>query len=133
MDSRPKISTVEIVFITPLFVLTDVIGVILGLMGLDDIFILDIIRTIPSQTYLWLKGVRGTQMLIANLLEAIPYVGALPLATIGWLVTVWIDHHPKGIAAKAVQTTAKVAPVAKSGVGKGIAGNQPPIKMPSTT
>ena len=115
MEAQPKISVVEIVFITPLFVLTDAIGVVLGLMGMDDIFILDIVRTIPSQTYLWLKGVRGTHMLIANLAEAVPYLGALPLATVGWLATVWIDRKPEGVAAKAVQKTAKVAPIGKDG------------------
>ena len=93
--SKPKISLVEIVFITPLFMLNDAIGVVLLLFGLDDFFILDIIRFPLSQVYLRLKGVRGTVMLITNILETIPYIGALPNATIGWLITCWIDHHPK--------------------------------------
>lgn len=95
MENQPKISTTEIVFITPLFILDDIIGIILLLVGLDDFFIMDIIRFPLSQFYLRLKGIKGTSMLIANILETIPYVGALPNATIGWLIVIWLDRHPK--------------------------------------
>lgn len=95
MENEPKISQTEIALITPLFLLNDIIGVVLALVGLDDFFILDIIRFPLSQFYLTMKGIKGTSMLIGNILEVIPYVGALPNATIVWLITIYLDRHPK--------------------------------------
>ncbi len=113
MSPEPKISLPEIVYITPLFLLTDIIGIILVIFALDDFFILDIIRFPLSQLYLKIKGVKGTATLVANILECIPYVGALPNATIGWLITVWLDHHP-AMAAPLEKAAAAIKPGAKT-------------------
>jgi len=126
----PKISTVEIVFITPLFLINDIIGIILILAGLDDIFILDIIRILPSQAYLWFKGLRGTYMMTANIIEIIPYVGALPAATVGWLATVWLDRHPESAVTKTVQTVARAIPASKGGKGIAAPSAKPIASMP---
>jgi len=94
MEHEPKISLTEIFFITPLFLICDIIGIVLVCFGLDDFFLLDIIRFPLSQVYLYFKGLKGTVTLIGNILETIPYVGALPISTTAWLITVWIDHNP---------------------------------------
>lgn len=95
MEQEPKISIVEIVYITPLYVISDIIGIILLMFGLDDFGLIDIIRFPVSQIYLRMKGVKGTATLIGNILEVIPYIGALPNATVMWFITIWLDRHPK--------------------------------------
>lgn len=108
MDQEPKISITEIVFITPLFVLFDSIGIALVSFGIDDFFLLDIIRFPVSQIYLRMKGVKGTTTLVGNILESIPYVGALPISTICWLITVYLDRNPESIAAKGIEMAGKM-------------------------
>lgn len=97
-EQRPKFSLTEIIFITPFFLITDTIGIILVIFALDDFALIDIVQFPLSQIYLRMKGVKGTYMLVTNILETIPYVSALPNATIGWLITVWLDSHPKAAA-----------------------------------
>lgn len=92
---EPKISTVEILFITPFFIITDLIGIFLIFLALDDFGLIDIVQFPVSQIYLWFKGVRGTTMFIGNILETLPYIGALPNASIAWIITVWLDRNPK--------------------------------------
>lgn len=92
---QPKISLPEIVFITPFFIITDGIGILLAFFGLDDFGLIDIFQFPVSQIYLRMKGVKGTAMLVGNILETFPYVGGLPNETIAWLITVWLDRHPK--------------------------------------
>ena len=104
----PKISITEIVLITPYYLLSDAIGVALILIGIDDFFILDIIRFPVSQIYLRMKGVAGTATLVSNLLETLPYIGALPIASIGWFVTIYLDRHPESIAAKGVEAAGRM-------------------------
>jgi hypothetical protein len=104
---QPKISIPEAVLLTEVFVLFDAIEIVLNLFGLDDFFLLDIIRFPFSQLYMYFKGLKGTTMLIGNILETIPYVGALPNATIVWLIVVWLDRNPQ--IAEKVQTATKIA------------------------
>jgi len=110
-DHKPKFSLPEIILVSPFFIINDVVGIILIIFGLDDFFILDVLRFPLSQIYLRIKGVRGSYMLIGNILEAIPYIGALPNATICWFITVWLANHPETTARlqKAAQLSKKEA------------------------
>ena len=103
---EPKISLVEIIFITQYVVLIDAVEILLPFFGLDDFWILDLLA-LPVIGYLYLKGVNATRSTVAFLLELIPYVGDLPLLTIGFLATVYLDRNPKLEAAVKGVATAK--------------------------
>ena len=64
------------------------------------------------------------RMFINWIVELIPWVGALPLLTIGWILTVWADRHPTGTLAKAAalaSTAQGKAALAKGGAAtKGV-------------
>ena len=107
MEYQPKISVPEIVFLTMIFGIFDVIGIVLVLFLLDDFFLLDIIRFPFSQLYMQFKGLKGSAMWIGNILETIPYIGALPNATVVWLIIVWMDRNPK--IGEKVQAITKIA------------------------
>ena len=95
MKPEPKISIPE--GIIGIFVLLIADGVELALLfaGLDDFWISDAIAFPLTQLYLRMKGLKGTASLVANILELIPYVGWLPLRTIGFVIVLYMDHHPK--------------------------------------
>jgi hypothetical protein len=115
---EPKISLPEAIFVGLLFfVLPDAVEFILIFFGLDDFWISDAIAFPGSQIYLKMKGVKGVYTLAANLAETLPYVGWLPMRTIGFGVTLWLDHHPK---AEAVLRAA--APIATKGTATSIKG-----------
>ena len=101
----PKLTTVDIVLVGSLVVLADTVELLLLFFGLDDFFISDAIAFPATQIYLRYKGAKGTYSLIANCLEVIPYVGDLPLRTIGFGFTVYFDRHPKvaAVVTKAAQ------------------------------
>lgn len=93
---EPKISLPEILIVGPLFfVIPDLIEIALIFFGLDDFGIVDIYSFFTSQIYLYLKGVKPTYALITNCLELIPYIGWLPMRTVGFSITVFVDRHPK--------------------------------------
>lgn len=117
MDNQPKISIVEAFLLTSYIALTDVIGLILVLFGLDDFFIIDVLTFPVTQFYFRIKGIKGNYDLIANLAEIIPYVGALPIRTVGVLLVIWIDRHPRGAIAQVTEKAAQKIPVkGKTGV-----------------
>ncbi|TSC95819.1 MAG: hypothetical protein Athens101426_590 [Parcubacteria group bacterium Athens1014_26] len=98
-NHEPKISTVEIVFITPLFLLADGIEFLITLSGMVFLnWFVSAIRFPISQIYFRMKGVKGTSMLISSILELIPFFNGLPISTIGWIITIWLDRHPKAEA-----------------------------------
>lgn len=107
-EYQPKISFVEIIILTQIFMIFDAIGMVLILFGLDDFFILDALRFPFSQFYIYMKGLKGGATLVGNLLETIPYIGALPNSTVCWLITVYMDRNPKSFAAKIVQKTGSI-------------------------
>ena len=123
---EPKVDLVIGLFIGIILVIADIIDFFIPLAG----DVLDILVGIPVQIYAFFAGIRGTFILISNLAEAIPIVQMLPTRTIAWIITVWIDHHPKleavtelaggvesGGAAGAAGEAAKGAAVAAGGVG----------------
>lgn len=100
---QPKISLPEVIFVgTLLFVVPDTLEIVFALVGVDDFGVSDVIFFPAAQFYLRMKGVRGSYSLVTGGLEVIPYVGALPLRTIGFLITAWLDHHPRAAGAVAL-------------------------------
>lgn len=106
-----KFSTPEIIFVTGIYLFLDAIGVILLLFGLDDFFILDALRFPLSKIYLKLKGVNGTADTVANLLEMVPYLGALPISTLGWITTVVLTKRAESAGLKNEEPTEETQPL----------------------
>ncbi len=92
---EPKISGVEATLLIIVAVVADLIGLIP---------IVNIIGTLISlaitQAYFRIKGVKATASLVAQLIDLIPVLSILPATTTGVAIVLWIDRHPKGIAAK---------------------------------
>lgn len=108
---EPKISLPEIIFGTMFFGIFDAIELIIVFFGLDDFWIFDTICLSVGTFYLTMKGVAVRYDVTLKLLEFIPYFGALPLKTIGFLATVYIDRYPKlaAVASKAAGATGVAA------------------------
>lgn len=91
LENQPKILLAEALIVGPLFfIIPDLIELTLLFFGLDDFWLSDMYSFATSQIYLRLKGIKTTYTLITNVLEMIPYVGALPLRTIGFIITYYI-------------------------------------------
>ena len=114
-EHQPKISLPEVLLIGMLFMLFDGIEIFLVFFGLDDFWIIDAI-TATIFFYLFMKGIPPMTQLIAWVIELFPWVGALPLLTIGWFLTVWADRHPASFFAQLGQAALKV-----KGGGAGVA------------
>lgn len=111
---EPKISLVEALVVGPLFfAIPDLIELILIFFGLDDFWITDIYSLFTAQTYLYLKGIKPTYSLVANCLELIPYIGWLPMRTVGFAITFYIDHHPEKFG-KAMRVAQKLSSEVKA-------------------
>lgn len=110
MNHEPKISTVEAFALISAAGLIDATGIALVIFGLDDFFLLDIVGA-TSQLYFRMKGVSKAGLDLATTTgEAIPYVGALPLKTLGILVVIWADRHPESAVAKITEKAATKIP-----------------------
>lgn len=119
MNNEPKISIVEAFLLISYIGLTDAVGLILVLFGLDDFFILDIMTFPVTQLYFRMKGIsKAGYDVAANLAELVPYIGALPIRTFGVLTVIWIDRHPEGAIAQTVEKTAEKIPVKGGGTTK---------------
>ena len=86
MNQEGKGKNLVAILLASFVALTDAIGVLLGLFGLDDFLILDIITWPVSVIYFTFNKGGGWYNLAANMLELIPYVGALPIRTAGFLM-----------------------------------------------
>ncbi len=111
-EEGKKISIVESLLLVMYIGLTDLIGIVLVFFGLDDFFILDILTFPVTQLYFRMKGVKATANLVSNILELIPYVGALPIRTIGLIITIYLVNHPKMPVAQIAQVAGGKAPKA---------------------
>ncbi|MBI5220476.1 MAG: hypothetical protein HY978_01405 [Candidatus Liptonbacteria bacterium] len=95
-SSGPKIPSAEALLVGALILLADILDYIPG-VGLG---VTDAIAFPSEQIYMRTKGVKGNYALIGNLLELIPVVGdVLPLRTAAFLVTIYVDRHPKSALA----------------------------------
>ncbi len=112
-QNEQKISLPETIFLMSYIIPSDIIGIILVCFGLDDFFILDILTFPVTQLYFRMRRVKANYDLIASCLELIPYVGALPIKTVGVGITIWMANHPKSLPSKIVATTAAKIPTAK--------------------
>ncbi len=106
---EPKISLPEALLVLEFVLIIDVVGLLLALVGVGEVVntILDIATFPVTQIYFRMKGVRAGYDLAAGLLELIPVVNALPLRTIGVLVTIAIDWYFPQVAV-AAGTVAKI-------------------------
>lgn len=109
-QNNPKISDIEAFVLLSYIGLTDLVGMVLVLFALDDFFILDILTFPVTQIYFRMKKISKVEYdLAANLAELVPYLGALPLRTIGVAMVIWTDRHPKSAVAKLADKTNKIA------------------------
>ena len=110
----------EFLTIMPIAVIIDVIGIVLVIFGLDDFWILDSFKYLVLGL-LYLQGVRAVSQLVTTVLESIPYVGALPLFTIGFIITAIIDRIPQAsaVADKAANAAGSLAGEATKKPGAG--------------
>jgi hypothetical protein len=93
---QPKIDYVEALYAGFfLFVLPDIIEFFMLFLVGDSWFLTDIFFFPAEQLYLYLKDVRGNYVLVGNILELIPFVGDLQIRTTTFIITVWVEHHPK--------------------------------------
>ena len=98
MNEENKIISLPETIILGMYIgFTDLIGLALVFFALDDFFILDILTFPVTQFYFRMKGVKGTADLITNGLELVPYLGALPMRTIGLFITIYLVNHPEKI------------------------------------
>jgi len=89
-------------------ILSDIIGIIILFIGLDDFFILDILN-IPVFIYFHIKNVDKTPMYVPTLIEIIPWIGALPMRTVGILGVIVVTNWPDSGLAKIYETFGMIA------------------------
>lgn len=125
---EPKIPLPEAIFVGMFVALADAFELMLLFFALDDFWISDAIAFPATQIYFRMRGVKGTASLATNVLELFPYIGSLPLRTIGFVMTVWMANHPAAVGALgAVAKGAggagpKLAPAAAPGAPGGASG-----------
>ncbi|MCL5004876.1 MAG: hypothetical protein M1170_02965 [Patescibacteria group bacterium] len=87
-----KISLPEIIMLNLYVVPLDSLGLLLVFVGLDDFGIIDLLTAPVTQFYFRMKGAKASADLIASAVEFIPYVGALPIKTIGMNITIYLTN-----------------------------------------
>lgn len=90
---QAKISVPEVLIVSAFLLLVDIVELAILFVGADDFWITDALAFPATQIYLRWKGVRGTYSLALNVIELIPYVGWLPLKTLGFLLAAWVDRR----------------------------------------
>ena len=106
MENQPKISPIEIINGIMIFGIID--GLQIFLVFIPPFWILSWLLGMLNWVtvfYLWFRKIKLTPMAISSLLESLPIVDVLPWGTFGWIVTVWINHHPSGSIAKIQKVT----------------------------
>lgn len=95
-NREPKISLIEIFFITPFYIISDGVDYLLFFMALDDFGIMDTVRTAISQFYFVMLKRMGPEIWMTNLvvngIKLIPYVGSIIPSTLIWFITIFIDR-----------------------------------------
>ncbi|PIY59651.1 hypothetical protein COY96_00630 [Candidatus Wolfebacteria bacterium CG_4_10_14_0_8_um_filter_37_11] len=99
MDDK-KISLPEIIMLNLYVVPLDLIGLLLIFVGLDDFGIIDILTFPVTQFYFRMKGAKASADLVASMVELIPYVGALPIKSVGMNITIYLTNNPPKIMEK---------------------------------
>lgn len=92
MPYKPKLSTIEILFITPFYVMSDVLEFLLFLLALTDFGMISLVRTSVSEFYFVIIKKMGKEIwltvLVVGVITALPYIGALVPSTFGWIAVV---------------------------------------------
>lgn len=112
---KPKMSLIVGALLMFVFIVLDVIDIIIKLAGTDDWGIVDAVSYVFLIPYfLYYRYIKNADfsghMTLMSLIEIIPYVGTLPLRSVGLGITLWIDRHPKGALAKGAHLTNKIMP-----------------------
>ncbi len=94
-EDQKKVSLPEAIMLFLYIGGLDLVGLLLIFFALDDFGIIDILSFPVTQFYFRMKGIKATADLVGNLVELIPYVGALPIRTITLASTIYIANHPK--------------------------------------
>jgi hypothetical protein len=114
---EPKISITEIVFITPFYLISDAIDLLLFFFALDDFGIIDLTRTSISQFYFVVLKKMGPEVwatnLIVNGIKVIPYIGSLIPSTFLWLAIIFMDRSGGAKIVKVIQKVKKMRKVSK--------------------
>jgi len=92
----PKITITEICFITPLYLISDIIDLTLFAFVLDDLGLMDLIRTSSSQFYFVVLKKMGPEIWVTNLvingIKLFPYIGSLVPSTLVWAIVIFVDR-----------------------------------------
>ncbi len=103
MQPEPKISAVEILIITPICVLADILDIIPALNVLVGVVMIPL-----SYLYCLFRGVPNGRLLITGLLGIIPVLSILPNYTVGFLLTVYQDRNPESALATVANKTSNI-------------------------
>ncbi|HEY4525550.1 MAG TPA: hypothetical protein VJL32_00430 [Candidatus Paceibacterota bacterium] len=103
-EQENKISGLEAGLVVMLLaVLPDLVELGIVFVGLDDFWISDAIFFTSSEIYAASRKVDGRIYARAgNIAELVPYVGALPLRTIGWSAAFYAHNHPNSWLGKKI-------------------------------
>lgn len=96
-ENAVKITPVEILYLNMYIIPLDVICLILVFFGLDDFWIMDLLTFPVTQFYFRMKGAKAGVDLAASLLELVPYLGALPIKSVGLNIAIYLTNHPEKI------------------------------------
>jgi len=90
-----KISLPETILLNLYIIPFDILGLVLVFFGVDDFWIIDILTFPVTQFYFRMKGAKATADLVVSVIELIPYVGALPIKSIGMNISIYLTNHPE--------------------------------------
>jgi len=94
-NPKKKIDFVQALFMMIIAVIADLIGFVLVLFALDDFGIIELVLAPLYTAWFYFNGAGWSRALPANILEAIPYVSALPLYSVLILYSIYTANHPK--------------------------------------
>jgi hypothetical protein len=106
-----KFTKVDVIFVGVPLALVDIIGMIIVFFGLDDLGLFDILVDPFLIWYYNHKDVMNPMRIITMLAEPIPYIGALPLYSLGFWMAYYEDRHPKTKAV--IESAARFLPGSK--------------------
>lgn len=115
--SGPKLSTAEIIVVGFFFATIDIIDLVGLLFALPLSTFTSVIAFPASQLYARMRGIRQDMILISNGLELLPWIGDLPLRTIAFGITAYMENNPKA-KALAGKVTGAAAPAPEEARGE---------------
>ncbi len=109
-----KFTEAEMVILLLYIGFTDLVGILIVCFALDDVGIIDILTFPVTQFYFRMKRVNSNFDLVGNVVEVIPYIGALPIRTIVCWMTMQAANNPGGKAAKFMNKLSQANPKSAS-------------------